>query len=380
MGSATTWPARVASGLLALVLAAACGSPSTTPQPAGVTAAPTAAPAATAPPAGGRPELPVNPVVQVKAGVVPIAAFAPFFIAHDLGYFTEVGLEVELVPNASIVELLPALAQGQLHVGGCTSNVACLNFMNRRTDVQIVADLQAAGQTERSRRSVGVVVRKDLWDAGTIREPRDLVGRTVYVITGMGSAPHVHVARWLKTNGVDPRAVEIAGLPFPEVYAAMQNRGIEVGYQTEPLLSAGERAGVHVLLAGLEDMDPAAQELYVMYWTGIDRLGPQVGERFMVALLRAARAYLNAFEYGVEQDAIIGVLVNATPIKDPAVFRTIHYPWVDPNGRVTRASIEADAALFQELGVVGPVDLSQAFEDRYRRFAVEYLGEYRPPQ
>ncbi|MBX5493614.1 MAG: ABC transporter substrate-binding protein [Chloroflexi bacterium] len=331
-------------------------------------------------PSSGQPTLPVSPVVQVKAGVVPIAAFAPFFIAHDLGYFTELGLDVELVPNASIVELLPALAQGQLQVGGCTPNVACFNFMNRRTDVQIVADLQSAGRTERSRRSVGLVARKDLWDAGTIREPRDLVGRTVYVITGMGSAPHVHVARWLKQNGVDPREVEISSLPFPEVYAAMQNRGIEVGYQTEPLLSAGIQAGVHTLLAGLEDMDPAAQELYVMYWTGIDRLGPQVGERFMVAYLRAARAYLNAFEYGVDQEAIIGVLVNATPIKDPAVFRTIHYPWVDPNGQVTRTSLEADAELFRELGLVGPVDLSQAFEDKYRRFAVAYLGEYRPPQ
>lgn len=373
MEPATRRRARAAGGLLALVLALACGSPSAAPQPPAGTAAPTA-------PAGARPALATSPVVQVKAGVVPIAAFAPFFIARDLGYFAEVGLAVELVPNASIVELLPALAQGQLHVGGCTANVACLNFMNRRTDVQIVADLQSAGRTERSRRSVGVVVRKDLWDAGAIRGPADMVGRTVYVITGAGSAPHVHVARWLKAHGVDPRAVEIAGLPFPEVYAAMQNRGIEVGYQTEPLLSAGQRTGVHELLAGLEDMDPAAQELYVMYWTGIDRLGPQVGERFMVALLRAARAYLDAFEYGVDQDAIIGVLVHATPIKDPAVFRTIRYPWVDPNGRVARASIEADAALFQELGLVGPVDLSQAFEDRYRRFAVEHLGEYRPPQ
>jgi hypothetical protein len=27
-----------------------------------------------------------------------------------------------------------------------------------------------------------------------------------------------------------------------------------------------------------------------------------------------------------------------------------------------------------------PIDLSPAFEDKYRRFAVEYLGEYQPPR
>jgi len=27
-----------------------------------------------------------------------------------------------------------------------------------------------------------------------------------------------------------------------------------------------------------------------------------------------------------------------------------------------------------------PIDLSQAFNDSYRQFAVQYLGEYRPPR
>jgi NitT/TauT family transport system substrate-binding protein len=367
---------------LALALAAACtpaspGAPSASPVPASRAGAPSPTVAAPVPSA---PTLVTSPMVSLKAGVVPIAAFAPFFIGRDRGYFTEVGLDVEIVTSSSVIELLPALAQGQLHVGGCTANVACLNFLNRRTDIQIVAGLQAAGRTERSRNSVGLVVRQDLWDAGTIRGPQDLPGRTVYVIGGEGSTPHAHVARWLRRNGIDPKRVEIAPMFFPDVYAAMQNRGIEVGYQTEPLLSAGMARGVHRLLASLEDLNPRAQELYVMYWTGIDRLGPQVGERFAVGLLRAARAYLNAFEYGRDQDAIINVLVEATPIKDPAVYQQVHYPWIDPDGRFSQESLVSDAELFQDLGLVGPIDLSQAFEDKYRRFAVEYLGEYRPPE
>ena len=39
------------------------------------------------------------------------------------------------------------------------------------------------------------------------------------------------------------------------------------------------------------------------------------------------------------------------------------------------------AGMFRELGVLNTaIDLSGAIDDRYRQFAVRYLGEYRPPR
>ena len=106
-----------------------------------------------------------------------------------------------------------------------------------------------------------------------------------------------------------------------------------------------------------------------------------VGERFMVAYLRGARDYLNAFEYGIDQDEIINIMVKETPLKDAAVYRQIKYAWVDPNGALSRADLQADAELLREIGqITTPIDLSQAFEDRYRQFAVQHLGEYRRPE
>jgi hypothetical protein len=47
-------------------------------------------------------------------------------------------------------------------------------------------------------------------------------------------------------------------------------------------------------------------------------------------------------------------------------------------GVVNRASLDGYAALFRDLGVATtPIDLSPAFDDKYRAFAVQYLGEYR---
>jgi NitT/TauT family transport system substrate-binding protein len=309
-----------------------------------------------------------------------LASNAPLFLAHQLGYFREVGINVEFASAGNVNDLLSSLAQGQLQVGSCSNNVGCFNALNRGIDVRIVADLVSAAKTPKSIGASAIVVRKDLWDAGVIRHPRDLEGRSVYVPAGPGSGYHVLAARWLRGQQIDPARTDWVQMPLPDVLAAMQNRAIEVGFQIEPLLSTGLSRGVYEILATGEEMDPAYQLLYLMYWSGIESLGPSLGERFMVAYLRGARAAINAFEYGVEQEAAIAALVQETTIKDPAVFRQIKYPWVDPDGLVSRAALVADAELLRDLGLMPAVDLGPMFDDRYRQFAVQYLGEYRPPQ
>ena len=337
--------------------------------------------------AAGRPdrqmqaELPTTPLVDLRVAAVPVSGWAPQYIAFERGYFRDVGLNVELVPFTNASESLPALAQGQLHVGTCANAIACFNALTRGSELQIVADQQSAGKTERSTGSVALVARRDLWDAGAIRGASDLIGRTVYNPGVRGAGPFIDVSHWLRRNGVDPQSVDFTQMPFPDQFAAMQNAAIEVGFQTEPLISAGLARGAHQVLATIEEMHPGGQILSLAFWSGIERMGPMVGERFMVAYLRGARDYINAFEYGVDQDVIVDILTRSTTIRDSAVLRQMRYSWVDPNGVVGRASLEGDVALLRDLGIVPTViDLGPAFVDKYRQFAVQYLGEYQPPR
>src|SRR5579884_359702 len=78
--------------------------------------APATAPAATGAGTPARPELVTTPAVDLKVGVLPLASFAPYYIAQERGYFKEVGLNVEFTVTASVNDQLPSLAQGQLHV------------------------------------------------------------------------------------------------------------------------------------------------------------------------------------------------------------------------------------------------------------------------
>jgi NitT/TauT family transport system substrate-binding protein len=328
-----------------------------------------------------RAQLPTTPGVDLRVAALPVAAWAPQYIAQERGYFRDVGLNVELVPFSNASEGLPALAQGQLHVGTCANSIACFNALARGADLQIVADQQSGGKTERSTGNIAVVVRRALWEAGTIRGASDLSGRTVYNPGVRGAGPYIDISHWLRRNGVDPQSVDFTQMPFPDQFAAMQSGAIEVGYQTEPLITAGLARGVHQVLATVEDMHPNGQILSLAYWSGIERMGPMVGERFMVAYLRGARDYLNAFEYGIDQDAIIDILTRSTTIRDPAIFRQMRYSWIDANGVVGRASLEGDVALLRDLDVLPTaIDLSGSFVDKYRQFAVQYLGDYHPPR
>ncbi|HLI29426.1 MAG TPA: ABC transporter substrate-binding protein [Chloroflexota bacterium] len=337
---------------------------------------PTAAPTART----GRPVLPATPLVTLQVGVLPVASWGPLFIARERGYLKEVGLEVEVFNFSNYAEQLPLIAQGRLQVAGCANAVVCFNAFGRQIDVQIVADIQSAGKTEKSMGASALVVRRDLWEDGTIRTPHDLLGRSVYTQAGPGSGQQAMGARWLIRYGLDPRSVEWPMLTFPDLFASMQNRGAEVGFQSEPFVTAGVTRGVHHVLATQEEMYPTIQTVYLMYWTGLDQLGPMVGERFMIAYLRGGRDFLNAMEYGIDQDAVIDLLTRETTIKDPAVYRQIKYPWHDPDGVVAREALQADIDLFHELGLMDRIDISRVFEDKYRRFAIEYLGTYQPPR
>jgi NitT/TauT family transport system substrate-binding protein len=380
--------ARAATWLLlaALALAACTPAARSTPPPATSPAAPAASPArleAGAPPAAAagapeRPSLPTTPEITVKVGTLGNAYYGPYYIAQTRGYFQEVGINAEFQNTATALEQLPALVQGQLHVGSCSTHVACFNAISRGSDLRIVGDLSSMGRTDRSRGGGGLVVRTDLWEGGVIREPRDLVGRSVALVSGTGSAIHGHISRWLMDHALDPWSVDWITMSFPDQLVAMQNRAIELGFQTEPLLTTGLSRDVWRVLAPLEEMDPTAQSVYTVYWAGIDRLGALAGERFMVALLRGVRDYVNAFEYGEDLDEVVDILTRETMLKDPAIYRRIKYSWMDPNGVVNRASLEGYAALFRDLGVATtPIDLSPAFDDKHRAFAVQYLGEYR---
>src|SRR5579884_2515655 len=109
----THLPHALASLLVAIGLALAC-RPSAAPAPTGSAPAPPPAPPpapagaqAPAPSAPARPELVTSPPVTVKVGYLPVASWAPLFIAQERGYCREVGLDIEASPFSNYATQVP---------------------------------------------------------------------------------------------------------------------------------------------------------------------------------------------------------------------------------------------------------------------------------
>jgi ABC-type nitrate/sulfonate/bicarbonate transport system substrate-binding protein len=75
-------------------------------------------------PAASAQTAPLNPRVALKVGAIGAVSDAGIFIAQEKGYFTDEGLDVEIVGFKAAPQILPAIATGEVQVSG--SAVAAL--------------------------------------------------------------------------------------------------------------------------------------------------------------------------------------------------------------------------------------------------------------
>ena len=104
---------------------------------------------------------------------------AGIYLGIARGYFAELGLELALEPFTAGDQMIPPLATGQIDAAGLGMSAAMYAAFARGADLQVVAGISS---NQPSFSSSALVVRKELIDAGTIRELADLRGRTLGVI------------------------------------------------------------------------------------------------------------------------------------------------------------------------------------------------------
>src|SRR5262249_446029 len=105
--------------------------------------------------------------------------------------------------------------------------------------------------------------------------------------------------------------------------------------------------------------------------------------RFMRAYIRAVRFYNGALKNGrldgANADDVIAILSEATPIKSRDIYKLITPTGMNPDGRVNKASLAYDLALYAEQGLIkGAVNLDEAVDGSFVEAVLKELGPYRP--
>jgi NitT/TauT family transport system substrate-binding protein len=326
---------------------------------------------------GGLQAQPNNVVKLASAG---IASDIGFFIADKKGYFKAEGLDVQLSSLANAPQMIGPLGMGQLDVGAGTVAASLYNAVAQDVAIRAVAD---KGSMRPGYGFSGLLVRKDLVEAGRYKSFKDLKGMTIGVGT-FGSANSSAVNEALKRGGLTWDDARMVALTFPQHLAAFANKAIDASMTSEPTASEAVKEGLAVRIAGNDQIYPDQQTAVVLYSEAFARQRPQLALRFMRAYIRAIREYNDSLKdgkiAGPNADEIISILTQYTFIKDPQVHRDITPPAIDPDGRMNVAGLRNDLEFFKQRKLIQDpkVTVERIVDTLYASAAVKELGPYKP--
>jgi NitT/TauT family transport system substrate-binding protein len=168
---------------------------------------------------------------------------------------------------------------------------------------------------------VALVTRRDLIDAGRVKDYSDLPGLKL-AMSGRGNSPEVALATALKRGGHTLEDIELTSMGFPEMGSALQSRVIDVGIVIEPFLSQVVHNGTGVTWKGNVEIFDGDQHIAAIIYREQFARNREVAQRWMPAYIRGVRDYNDAFGPGKKTfDAVVPVPTDNTSVKNPQFTR-----------------------------------------------------------
>jgi NitT/TauT family transport system substrate-binding protein len=344
-----------------LGLASCRAAPAVTPTP------PTGAPSPTT---GGR----AQAMHKVRVALAGSISEAGIYVAEAKGYFQQEGIEIEHQRFDSIVRAIPALGTNQVDVGAGAIGASFFNAIERGVDVRIVGP-QSQAIADGDRGSLWYVVRKELWDAGRVRDWADLKGLTI-AIPSKGGSNEYQLDGALRAGGLTSGDANVVEIPFSDQVTALENGSIDVAQLTEPPATVAVDRGLGVKWRLASAWTPRFQLTYLLYGPAFRTQQADVARRWMVAYIKGARWYTQALaEGGAQRDELFQILADKTTVKDHALLARMSFTTLAVNGEIITEDILAQARWAQERGYIGSVPtLETMVDDRFVQAAIDELG------
>jgi NitT/TauT family transport system substrate-binding protein len=284
----------------------------------------------------------------------PFADYAPFFVAKELGYFDEFGLDVTLSPKSGTAETIQMLASGNVVSGAATWGAGLFNSINSGATVTIVATLAKMPDTVPS--PSPFMVSEQAWQDG-IRDVKDLKGKRVG-IPGPGGFGLYSVAKALEKGGLTVDDVEAIYLPPPATAAAFANGGLEAGWSIEPFALQLEKEGLGRRL--VEDHTFGTELGFIAFNNEFAVENEDAVVNFLAAFLKAARQLDNG---GWQDEKILDIVSEYTGT-EKETLKGIAYTIRSEDGSIDLASVREQEEFFRARGALeyeGPIDIESVY-------------------
>jgi NitT/TauT family transport system substrate-binding protein len=286
----------------------------------------------------------------LKIGYVPSSLFAPLFIAIDRGYLGAGGFEPQASPILAGQDSVTLLSMGTLDIAAGGISAAFFNAISRGLDVRYVASL--AYQPKNPAASA-LVVREDLMNDGSVKRPRDLRGRSIAWIGGMGATSTYYVERILRTDGLSLKDVRVVNLDLASSATALANRAVDGVFASTPLLEELEERKLGRQLAAA----PPGISLTGLFF-GVNLLKNRSEATSVLRAVRRSAPDLTGEAY--TSAPTVDTLAKYTKLPAQTLRRSARYA-VDREMRVDTKSLLDCQRLFLDLGLLSyksPLPLS----------------------
>lgn len=369
MNQLTVSPSLVVILLFAL-LAAACApiTPAAPTAPAELKPGPTAVSGtgsqATASPNAASQATAAPGTVSLKVVILPFISFAPYWIAQDDGYFKEQGLDVELIDMTNQQDTLPAMLGGQVDVTSGQVYAAMFNAAAKESPVKIVADKGYInpGACE----NIAVIGRKGLFDAGDLKGDQ-LKGSRMTIVPG--SWNEYYLDKLLKSLNLTNTTASNTMLNSPDVLQALNAGQVDITVQNEPWVTRMTDAGHVRLTPGISKLLPNSESAVMLFGPKLLGANADVGKRFMLAYLKAVRAYNDG-----KTDHNVAILSKYTKL--PAdLLQKMCWPSLHPDGTMNTDSVLDFQSWAVAKGIIKtPATAAQLFDASFAEAASKELG------
>lgn len=273
-------------------------------------------------------------------------------IAEAKGFYEKHGLSasVRLVESSKIS--MAAMEAGDFDVVIGSLSAGSFNMV-RKGDLIIIAD--------GSRVIPSVIIRKNLWEDGKIKQLADLKGWTIRT-PREGSSSYYALSKILRGINLTIEDVKPKYLKEREAVAALEANQIDAAILNEPYATIAVKKGLGIRY-DLEEVKkffpPKGQQHMVIYARRKTmEKKPELLRRFLKAYVEAVVFYDHARNGKQPQRGItVGIIAEYTEVDAKTVEKTV-WPYVSPDGKPDVSYIKEMHDYFVERTLVDePVNL-----------------------
>jgi NitT/TauT family transport system substrate-binding protein len=272
---------------------------------------------------------------KVSVGVIPIVDVAPIYLGKEQGFFSDRGIDLDLVETTGGAASVPGVLAGDFQYSFANITSVLLGAQ-QGLPLRVIASGNASTGDESSDFG-GIVVPP----GSSITRPSQLEGKTV-AVNNLKNIGEVTIKAAIEKDGGDPSKVKFAELAFPDMPPALSTNQVDAAWLVEPFFTIAKNQGNTVISHNMAVTTP---DLTIgTYFTTQQQIQdePELTKNFQEAIQESLK-------YAQENpDEVRRILLTYTQI-DPAVAQQITLPAFP--AEVNADSVKTIAELMKKYGL-----------------------------